>query len=123
MNPTVQLNVRMSRELRDAGNAALEGRGISPSAFVREVWRRLAQRGEQLESMLDATYGVGHDSADGISSRENPIARGQALYARLLDDLGLGDVTKERAIDSRPYDVILEDSLIERWEEKGLLHE
>ena len=115
MSSTVQLNVRMDQSLRDAGNAALAGRNLSPSSFVRAAWEKLAQRGEQLEILLDAVF----DKTDHDAS-QNPVELGQTLYATFLHDAGLEGRTLDEAIEERSFDEMAEDSLIERWRERGL---
>lgn len=115
MSSTVQLNVRMDQSLRDAGNAALAGRNLSPSSFVRAVWEKLAQRGEQLETLLDAVFDTSEQCAD-----QSPVEFGQTLYATFLHDAGLEGRSLDAAIQERSFDEMMEDSLIERWRERGL---
>ncbi len=115
MSATVQLNVRMDQALRDAGNAALDGKNLSPSAFVRAAWEKLAQRGEQLEALLDVVF----DKAEQRSSG-SPVVCGQALYATFVHDAGLEGHALDAAIKGRPFEEMVADSLMERWAERGL---
>lgn len=41
-----QVNVRMNRSLKEAGDAALAELGLSPSDVVRKLWEKLSKRGE-----------------------------------------------------------------------------
>lgn len=115
MTTSVQLNVRMEQSLRDAGNAALDSKGLSPSAFVRAVWEKLAQRGEALETLLDAVF----DKAEQ-HDEQSPIAHGQALYATFLHDACLEDRVRKAPVEERTFDEMVEDSVVERWNERGL---
>lgn len=124
MGATVQLNVRMERSLRDAGNAALQGRHISPSEFVRAVWDKIAQRGQPLEDVLAAVFGEtqarGRDFEAEVAS---PIDQGQTLYATLLHELGMEGTSHADAFVGRGHEQMMEDALLERWREKGLVGE
>jgi len=60
MEATSQLNVRMDRSLREAGEAALAEIGYTPAEFVRAAWTRLAQGGDAL---ADARKLAEHRSA------------------------------------------------------------
>lgn len=41
----VQMNVRMDRQLKEAGDAVLQRIGMTPSQAVRELWSYLVERG------------------------------------------------------------------------------
>lgn len=41
----VQMNVRMDRQLKDAGDAVLAQIGMTPSQAVRELWQYLTENG------------------------------------------------------------------------------
>ena len=43
---TAQINVRIDRELKEAGDRELARLGISPSEMVRAVWEKLARGGQ-----------------------------------------------------------------------------
>jgi antitoxin component of RelBE/YafQ-DinJ toxin-antitoxin module len=47
---TAQINVRIDRAIKQAGDAALARRGQSPSEAVRELWRRLASEDARIKS-------------------------------------------------------------------------
>lgn len=115
MSVTVQLNVRMDQALRDAGNAALDSKSLSPSTFVRAVWEKLAQRGEQLEALLDAVF----DKTEQHIG-QSPVVHGQTLFTTFVHDAGLEDRTLSATVEERPFEEMMEDSLIERWQERGL---
>ena len=115
MSSTVQLNVRMDQALRDAGNAALDSMNLSPSTFVRTIWERLAQRGEKLEVLLDAVFDTTEQHTE-----QSPIEHGQTLYAAFVQEAGLECRAHGVTSEERSFKEMVEDSLIERWEERGL---
>ena len=116
MDATVQLNVRMARDLRDAGNATLEGRGVSPSEFVRAAWNKLAARGEGLEALLAAVFSEANEPAQP----DDPFIRGQLLYDEAL--AAAGGLRASDAVDERPFSEMMEGALLERWDERELSH-
>lgn len=119
MNTTVQLNVRMERELRDAGNTVLESRAISPSLVVRSLWQIIAQRGQALEDVLALLFGEDEQCCP-VENLSNPVDQGQALYCKLLADVGLEGANLSESLYTNTYEQMQEDALLERWREKGL---
>lgn len=111
----VQLNVRMDQSLRDAGNAALSSKRLSPSVFVRAAWEKLAQRGESLEVLLDAVFGKAEQAKE-----QSPVESGQLLYTAFVRDVGLEGRALDATTEGRSFGEIAEDSIMERWRERGL---
>lgn len=62
-----QLNVRMDRTLKEAGDSELASRGILPSQIVRSLWERLAQRGSAAQEIIDV---LGADVRDSKHDEE-----------------------------------------------------
>ena len=62
---TAQINVRLDRALKEAGDAELARMGISPSQIVRALWERLSLGGERLAEvrrvLFRADEAVGED--------------------------------------------------------------
>ena len=121
---TVQLNVRMDRELRDAGTAALESKGLSPSEFVRALWQKAARRGPSLDQVVHAAQ----DAEPTIAAVEDrpagydPVDRGQLLYAECLSQLGLDADGVALSMPQEDYDEMIGDAISAKWEERGLRH-
>lgn len=67
----VQLNVRMERSLREAGNAALADMGYAPSEYIRELWSRLAEGRGLAVGVPGRLIG-----ADGDGSAEHVLEEG-----------------------------------------------
>ncbi|WP_165443571.1 hypothetical protein [Olsenella sp. Marseille-P4559] len=99
---SVQVNVRMDKALRDAGDAGLAAMGVSPTQAVRAVWR-LAAAGpagiDALERLFAAD--VPASGADA-SSDENPLRQGWDLFSAACDRLGLDASAAERDAASVP---------------------
>ena len=109
---TVQLNVRMDRELKEAGDLTLSLAGISPSALVRQVWAKIAQGGDSLAQLtqvlsdcdgntrqaavrakLDALESAAHlaESLDLPGAPHTPVTDDEleeALYDEYLESFG-----------------------------------
>ena len=117
MEEVVQLNVRMNRALRDAGNEALHSEGVSPSELVRSIWSLVAQRGEALKSVLDLVRG----EAAAEAQVDDLLDRGQLLYDQALRATGVCRGVAEKALRERSFDDMAEAALLERWDERGLL--
>lgn len=118
MEEAVQLNVRMNRALRDAGNDVLRSEGISPSELVRSIWSLVAQRGEALKSVMDLVRG---EAAAGEAQVDDPLSRGQLLYDQALRATGVRRNVAEKALCRRTFDDMAEDALLDKWAERGLL--
>lgn len=120
----VQLNVRMDRALRDAGNAALAQEGWSPTEFIRAAWKKLAQRGPSSQALLkdvceDAPSAVRQDSpADDMT---DPWDRADLLVERYLNHVGASRAQIVPA-PSIPWKEELEQGLVmQLMEQEGLL--
>ncbi len=118
MEEAVQLNVRMDRALRDAGNEALRSEGVSPSELVRSIWSLVAQRGEALKSVMDLVRG---EAAAGEKQADDPLDRGQLLYDHALYVTGVHRSVAAQALCRRSFDEMAEDALLDKWDERGLL--
>lgn len=52
--PMAQINVRIDRELKEAGDAVLARLGVSPSQIVRDLWAKLAECRDNPQQVLEA---------------------------------------------------------------------
>lgn len=52
--PMAQINVRINRDLKEAGDAVLARLGVSPSQIVRDLWAKLAEHRDAPQQVLDA---------------------------------------------------------------------
>ena len=117
MEATVQLNARMSRDLKKAGDDALALIGLSPSAAVRALWAKAAKRGEDLEQVAQLLTPV--EAAAPVSGDDDPFAEIHAQMDTLYRQLGI-DPSKPSI---RDYDdkELLAEALYERMVERGLM--
>lgn len=87
-----QVNIRMTEELKRAGDATLERADISPTQLVRAVWAKLAMGTEALDQLMAALAqspspqvdadGVGSQAGDALVSR---IARRQEGFEQAFN--------------------------------------
>ena len=88
---TAQINVRLDRELKEAGDRGLARRGLTPSQAVRSLWRVFAEEGERSDAAAAALLGWGAEDARS----EQELRRIEALdridrsWERLASELGL----------------------------------
>ena len=108
-----QLNVRMPRALKDAGDAALASVGVSPSEAIRALWERASDRGEGLSQAMRLLF------SPATSSAPEPDLPGPGIVDGALAQLRLSFPT-----DTRPSPTdneLLEASMEERLQERGLI--
>ena len=114
----MQLNARMSRELKKSGDEALALIGLSPTAAVRALWEKASKRGEDLEQvaqLLAPPVERGERSAAG--SGQEPFAEIRAEIDAVYRQLGVDPRTVTWDYDD---DELLEEALYERLVERGL---
>ena len=109
---TSQLNVRMNRELKLAGDQALAEAGLSPSTIIRMLWEKLSEPGEHLNSILAAlgTQPPTEQTATDQGDRMALVQEGAQLFEKGCLELGISvpisspstwkDV-REESIDAR----------------------
>lgn len=115
---TAQMNVRMSRSVKEAGDAALAAAGLSPSEVVRAVWEKAARRGKDLEevvSLLRPAEQVVRDASD----EDDLVTRGSRIVEEGMRELGI-DIRRV-SIPELTYEELREQALADRLEERGLL--
>lgn len=117
---SVQMNVRIDAELKQRGDAALQSLGFSPTKAVRALWS-LACGGskelDELKRVLDLGRAV--DSRTDTAVDDSALWEGWSLYGSALQQVGASG----RACPASPGltdEGLLEESLWERLEEKGL---
>lgn len=117
---SVQMNVRMDAELKQRGDAALQSLGFSPTKAVRALWSLAcggSQELDELKRMLD--LGRAADSRADVAVDDAALREGWSLYGSALQQVSASG----RACPASPGptdEELLEESLWERLEEKGL---
>ena len=75
MGSTVQVNARMSRQLRNEGDAALARIGLSPTQAIRALWEKASRLGERSRASRTAA-GSTYPSAAGRAGAGRIVAAG-----------------------------------------------
>lgn len=106
----VQMNVRMNRQLKDAGDAVLERLGISASQAVRDLWEYLVVN-EQMPASVGVARGRGYRlQTDGAPA----VKTGPEIVQAFYDGCGLS----RPDLDSMPsYDELFAQAMEEEHPE------
>ena len=114
---SVQVNVRMDKPLRDAGDAGLAAMGVSPTQAVRTVWRLAASGPAGINALEKLFASSAASPADaGSSSDENPLDQGWGLFSAARARLGLDASAAKENVGPRSSDAeLLEKELLERF--------
>ena len=117
MDVTVQMNVRMSRSLKESGDESLALIGLGPSQAVRALWEKASRRGKDLEEVASLLAPPAPSCAVSKLDDDNPAVRGWAMMDEALRSLGIDPDEPWSPIDD---DEMLAEALSERMEERGL---
>lgn len=120
MEATVQLNARMSRELKKAGDEALARIGLSPTDAVRALWAKAAKRGADLEEVAELLAPAEVSEKKRKLDTDNPFAETREMMDELYRQLG-ADPRQTRSQDDINDKELLEEALYERMVERGLM--
>ena len=80
--PTAQINVRINRSLKEAGDLSLARCEVSPSQIVRELWECLAQGTDAVDHVRDAfsSYGEGPAGEQQVRQKVTAVQRMTTLH-------------------------------------------
>lgn len=106
---SVQMNVRMDRQLKEAGDAVLASLGMTPSQAVRALWEYLVVNG-RMPSKGDAAAPV----SDGVEPRRMESRAAQGSHIIRDSCLKYGIPIPEFSGD---YDDLYEEAMAERYPE------
>ena len=120
MEATVQLNARMNRELKKAGDEALARIGLSPTEAVRALWAKAAKRGADLEEVAELLAPVEAAEEKHKLDTDNPFAETWEMMDDLYRQVG-ADPRQTRSQDEINDKELLEEALYERMAERGLM--
>ncbi len=114
MNPaTTQMNVRIPIGTKRAGDAALASLGLTPSAAVRILWEKAAQRGESLSEVASLLVPKKREQASN-----DPALAGASIVSRAMSSLGFE--LDEVNVPTLSDDELIELALSERLSERGI---
>lgn len=108
---TTQMNVRIPIDIKHAGDTALASLGFTPSTAVRALWEKAARRGEDLSEIASLLAPKGRKQMTN-----DPALEGASIVSEAMSDLGF----RLDEIPALPDDDLMELSLLERLDERGL---
>ena len=120
--PAVQMNTRISKDLKTRGDAALAKAGYTPTEAVRLLWGWAASQAHDPEK-IDRFFKVHLESSGPAKNQE--VARKLQLVSRassIVDEfLVEAQLAAPPALVNRPFHELKEEALWERYQERGLL--
>ena len=123
MPSVAQLNVRMSTELKAAGDSVLDLYGIAPSELIRAIWSKISH-GEQALDQVVRVLAI-DPSADSVKTIKAPSGTSriaQLVRQRQADferEVGLEPSSYVPLTDEQLDDLLYRDYLDERPSEEA----
>lgn len=116
---TAQINVRIDRELKEAGDRELERLGITPSQAVRALWEKFSEGGRGSEDARRALIGMGRAAGAGTAQKAKLAAldrfgASQRSFTQMLEDAGIDPYTFEAMEDEEVLEARYEH-LLEKY--------
>lgn len=108
MAATIQMNIRISKALKQSGDAVLERNGYTPSSAVRALWLYLSEHGSLPSFMPKAKNATSKDE------RAAEIESNTGMAIRMLEDL----IGKER-VSGQDDELSYEELRELAWEDRG----
>ena len=113
-----QMNTRISRSLKERGDAALEKAGMTPSQAVRKLWD-FAARNSHNPQIIQSLF----DTEDEAEKREAEEERARRRAVALKSANIVADAYERAGIEwtkNASYAEMREYALMERLRERGL---
>ena len=106
----VQMNVRIDRQLKEAGDAVLAHLGMTPSQAVRELWQYLIENGHMPVAKMNNDEVL----SDDIRSKASPshASEGAALISNFYERFSIQRPSSDEALD---YDELYDQMMSERF--------
>lgn len=118
---TMQMNTRISRALKESGDAALARAGYSPSQAVRKLWSFAASNTHNpraIQNLLEAEDEEAQSEAEEERTRRRKISfEGANIVRKGYEKLG---IKPSEFTMNASYDELREYALLERLRERGL---
>lgn len=123
MPSVAQLNVRMSTELKAAGDSVLDLYGIAPSELIRALWSKISHGEQALDQVVRVL--AADPSADSVKTVET--TGGASRFAQLVQqrqadferEVGLDPSSYVSLTDEQLDDLLYQDYLDERSSEEA----
>ena len=106
---TAQINVRIDRELKEAGDRGLARRGITPSQAVRALWGIFATDGEEADRTSDVLLGMDFPR----EPTETETARLQAMQRFEDSQKSFMELLAEAGVDPSSFTPMTEEEMRE----------
>lgn len=116
-----QVNVRLSRELKEAGDEGLRALDLSPTDAVRALWTRLSKGGEGLIEVRDFLLGESPSAAEAMPFEQSPVAQGWRMVEKGVAQLRITAKEQSAASESDSDNDVLAYALEERMRGRGLM--
>ena len=110
---TVQVNVRVDRQLRERAEEVLHFSGMTLPGIIKDMIAKIAQGGEQCSEILSAV-----DTTPAPISAGSPFDASWAAADQLYRDLG---ISSEPGLDERDWETVYSESMDAHFREKGLI--
>lgn len=107
---SVQMNVRLDSQLKEAGDAVLASLGMTPSQAVRELWQYLTENGH----MPIAKWNNDEVLPDDIRSKTSlpHLSEGAALVSNYYERFSIPMPSPDETFD---YDELYDQMMSERF--------
>lgn len=118
---TVQINARISRPLKERGDAALERAGYSPSQAIRKLWDFAANNAHNPRA-IQSMFGVEEESTqrdaeEERARRREAMRKDMNIVADAYERCG---ITPSDWTTNASYEEMRDYALLERLRERGL---
>lgn len=106
----VQMNVRIDRQLKEAGDAVLAHIGMTPSQAVRELWQYLTENGHMpVAKMNNVEVPFVDTQPKAVSSH---VSEGAVLVSNFYERFSIPRPSPDEAFD---YDELYDQMMCERF--------
>lgn len=107
---SVQMNVRLDSQLKEAGDAVLASLGMTPSQAVRELWQYLTENGHMPIAKRNNDEVLPDDIRSKASSSH--VSEGAALISNYYERFSIPRLSPDEAFD---YDELYDQMMGERF--------
>lgn len=106
----IQMNVRIDRQLKEAGDAVLAHLGMTPSQAVRELWQYLTENGHMPIAKRNNDEVLPDDIRSKASSSH--VSEGAALISNYYERFSIPRLSPDEVFD---YDELYDQMMSEKF--------
>lgn len=107
---SVQMNVRLDSQLKEAGDAVLASLGMTPSQAVRELWQYLTENGHMPVAQRNNDEVLPGNIRSKASSSH--VSEGAALISNYYERFSIPRLSPDEVFD---YDGLYDQMMSERF--------